>query len=150
MCGHSGVSRSSSRDGRGLGGAFEKFPHVGGVQIGDTVEIGANTCIDKGTLGDTVIGDGSKIDNLVHIAHNVKVGRSCAIIAHCMVGGSTVIGDYSWVAPSSCLRDQLVIGRHATIGLGSVVTKAVADGDTVYGVPARTAEAHASSRDKPR
>ena len=123
-------------------GGFEKFPHVGSVRIEDDVEIGANTCIDRGTLADTVIRTGARIDNLVHIAHNVIVGRHSAIIAHSMIGGSTVIGDYCWVAPSSCLRDQLVVGQGVTVGLGSVVTKGVAEGVTVFGVPARTAEEH--------
>lgn len=67
---------------------LEKFPHIGGVIIGDDVEIGSNVTIDRGTLGDTVIGDGTKINNLCHIAHNVSVGRHCAINAHVYIGGS--------------------------------------------------------------
>jgi len=69
-------------------GTFEKFPHVGGVVIKDDVEIGGNTCVDRGTLSNTIIGKGTKIDNLVHIAHNVVVGKNCAIIALACLGGS--------------------------------------------------------------
>lgn len=116
---------------------FEKFPHIGGVVIEDDVEIGANTCIDKGTLGDTYIKKGAKIDNLTHIAHNVIVGEHSAVIANTMVGGSTKIGNYSWIAPSVSLREGLRIGDNVTVGLGSVVTKNVPDGETWAGSPAR-------------
>jgi len=121
-------------------GELEKFPHVGGVVIEDNVEIGANTCVDRGTLGNTVIREGAKVDNLVHIAHNVVVGRHAAVIAHAMVGGSTRIGDYAWIAPSACLRDVISIGERAIVGLGALVVKDVQDGTTVMGVPARPAE----------
>ena len=118
-------------------GVFEKFPHIGGVVIGNNVEIGSNTSIDRGALGNTIIEEGAKIDNLVHIAHNVKVGKHSAVIAHAMVGGSTVIGDYSWVAPSVSLRDQIKIGSKTTVGMGAVVTKSVPDGETWAGSPAK-------------
>ncbi len=117
-------------------GEFEKFPHVGGVVIEDDVEIGANTCIDKGTLGNTIIREGAKVDNLVHIAHNVVVGKHAAVIAQSMIGGSTEIGDYAWVAPSAALMNGIQIGNKATIGLGAVVTKNVPDGETWAGIPA--------------
>jgi UDP-3-O-[3-hydroxymyristoyl] glucosamine N-acyltransferase len=118
-------------------GELEKFPHIGGVIIGDDVEIGANTCIDRGALGNTIIHKGAKVDNLVHIAHNVVVGHHAAVIAHAMVGGSTQIGDQAWVAPSACLRNGISVGDGAVVGLGAVVVKDVADGTTVMGVPAR-------------
>jgi UDP-3-O-[3-hydroxymyristoyl] glucosamine N-acyltransferase len=121
-------------------GELEKFPHIGGVIIEDNVEIGSNTIIDRGTLGDTIIREGAKIDNLVHIAHNVVVGRHAAVIAHAMVGGSTRIGDYAWVAPSACLRDGISIGDRATVGLGALVVKDVPDDTTVMGAPARPIE----------
>lgn len=120
-------------------GEFEKFPHVGGVVVEDDVEIGANSCVDRGTLGDTVIRRGAKIDNFVHIAHNVVVGRHSAVIAHAMIGGSTRIGDHAWIAPSACIRDGLTIGDRAVVGLGAVVVKDVAAGETVMGAPARAA-----------
>lgn len=120
-------------------GVFEKFPHLGGVIIENNVEIGANTCIDRGTLTATLIREGAKIDNLVHIAHNVVVGRHAAVIAHAMIGGGTVIGDFAWLAPCACVRDGVSIGAHAVVGLGAVVTKNVPDGATVMGAPARDA-----------
>ncbi len=123
---------------RGDDGAMCKFPHIGTVYIEDDVEIGANTCIDRGALGATRIGRGAKIDNLVHIGHNASVGQDAVIIAHSLVGGSTQIGDRAWLAPSTSIRDGLVIGDDALIGLGAVVTKDVASGETVYGAPART------------
>ena len=121
-------------------GEFELFPHIGGVRIEKNVDIGANTCIDRGTLGNTIIGAGSKIDNLVHIAHNVKIGRNCAIIAHSMIGGSTVINDNCWVAPSACVRDGISIGSNSIIGLGSVVVKPIPDNEVWAGNPARKFE----------
>lgn len=114
-----------------------KFEHLGGVEIGNGVEIGANTCIDRGTLGNTIIGDGTKIDNLVHVAHNVIIGRHCLIIAHAMIGGSCVIGDHAWVAPHAGLLQKVEVGPNATIGLGAIVLENVPPGETWAGVPAR-------------
>lgn len=118
-------------------GILEKFPHVGSVVIEDDVEIGSNSCIDRGTLGNTVICQGARIDNLVHISHNVIVGKHTAVIANAMVGGGTQVGDYSWIAPSACLRDRITIGAHSVIGLASVVTKNIPDNVTCIGSPAR-------------
>jgi UDP-3-O-[3-hydroxymyristoyl] glucosamine N-acyltransferase len=118
-------------------GKMEKFPHIGGVSIGDDVEIGANSCIDRGTLGNTQIHRGAKIDNLVHIAHNVIVGEDTVVIANAMVGGSTRIGDRVWIAPSASLREGIQIGSDAIVGLGAVVTGSVSERDTVMGSPAR-------------
>jgi UDP-3-O-[3-hydroxymyristoyl] glucosamine N-acyltransferase len=115
----------------------EAFPHVGGVLIEDDVDIGANTCIDRGALGDTVVKQGAKIDNLVHVAHNVVIGRHAEVIADSMIGGSTIIGDYGWLSPSCVLRDQLSIGERAFIGMGAVVTRDVPAGETWTGSPAR-------------
>lgn len=119
-------------------GTLEKFPHVGGIVIEDDVEIGANACVDRGTLGDTILRRGSKIDNLVHVAHNVDIGESAAVIAHAMLGGSATIGAGAWIAPSACIRDQIAIGAGSTVGLAAVVTKPVAEGDIVLGSPARS------------
>ena len=122
---------------RGPGGELTRFPHLGGVVIDDDVEIGANTCIDRGTLADTFVGRGARIDNLVHLAHNTRVGEHAAVIAHAMVGGSTQIGARAWIAPSACLRDRIRIGDDAVVGLGAVVTRGVPNGVTVFGSPAR-------------
>jgi UDP-3-O-[3-hydroxymyristoyl] glucosamine N-acyltransferase len=116
---------------------FEKFPHMGGVIIEDNVDIGSNTCVDRGALGNTIIKEGAKIDNLVHIAHNVVIGRHCAIIANAMLGGSVVIADYSWVAPSASILNQVSIGKKVTVGMAAVVTKNIPDGETWAGVPAK-------------
>jgi len=119
-------------------GVFEKFPHTGGVIIEDDVEIGGNTCVDRGTLSNTIIGKGTKIDNLVHVAHNVVIGKNCAIIALAMIGGGAKIGDGAWVAPTACIRDGIAVGKQSLVGMGAVVTKNVPDGDVVIGVPAKS------------
>ncbi|CAN5593335.1 N/A [soil metagenome] len=123
-------------------GTVLKFLHVGGVRIGEGVEIGANTCIDRGTLGDTIVDDGAKIDNLVHVAHNVRVGKRSFVIALSMIGGSTVIDDDAWIAPGSVLRNGITIGQRALVGLGAVVTRSVAPDAVVVGNPAKLLERH--------
>lgn len=115
-----------------------KFIHIGGVQIGDDVEIGACTAIDKGALDDTIIGSNTKIDNHVHIAHNVKIGRNCLLMAQCMIAGSVVIGDSCWISPGSSIINSITIGEAVTVGIGAVVTQAVASHATVTGNPAKT------------
>ena len=117
-----------------------KLPHLGTVIIGDRVEIGANTAIDRGTFSDTIIEEGAKVDNLVHIAHNVRVGANAMVIANAMVGGSTSIGAFTWIAPSTSLMNGIKIGENAMTGLGAVVLKDVPDGVTVIGVPAKPLE----------
>jgi UDP-3-O-[3-hydroxymyristoyl] glucosamine N-acyltransferase len=116
---------------------IEKFPHRCIVIIEDDVEIGANTCIDRGALDNTIIGQGTKIDNLCHIAHNVKIGKHCMIVAQSMIGGSTIIGDYSYVAPHGVINNGLHIGKNAFIGLGAVVLHDVASLSIMVGVPAK-------------
>lgn len=115
---------------------YDQFPHFGKVIIKDKVHIGSNSCIDRGSLKDTVIDEGVKIDNLVHIAHNVHIGKNSLIIACSMIAGSVVIGENSWVAPSSAVRNAITIGKNTTIGIGSTVTKSVPDNETVLGSPA--------------
>lgn len=119
-------------------GAYEHFPHLGGVIIGDDVDIGSNTCIDRGVLGDTVICDGAKIDNLVHIAHNARIGKNCIIVAHSCIAGSARIEDGAWIAPHGCVRDGVTVGEGAMVGMGAVVTKDVEAYDVVVGVPAKS------------
>lgn len=125
---------------------LEKFPHIGGVVIEADVEIGSNTSIDRGTLGNTIIRQGTRIDNQCHISHNVEIGRHCAVIAQTMIGGSARIGDFSWLAPASIIINQAKIGERSTVGIGAVVTKSVPDGATVMGSPAVPAEEFRAQR----
>lgn len=118
-------------------GTLVQFPQIGGVIIEDNVEIGANTCVDRGALGDTIIREGAKIDNLVHVAHNVIIGKNCRIICLVGIGGSVEIGDGSFIGISAIIKNQKKIGRNVTVGMGAVVTKDVPDNATVIGNPAR-------------
>ncbi len=118
-------------------GRYWRFPHLGGVFIGENVEIGSNTCIDRGSLGDTVISTGVKIDNLVHIAHNVTIGPHTLIIANSMIGGSTTIDQGVWVAPSVSVMNQKHVGTGAVLGMGAVVLKDVEDHAVMVGNPAK-------------
>jgi UDP-3-O-[3-hydroxymyristoyl] glucosamine N-acyltransferase len=118
-------------------GNFQLIPHIGGIIIEEQVEIGSNTCIDKAVLGNTIIGFNTKIDNLVHIAHNVKIGKNCAIIANSMIGGGTTIEDNSWISPNVALRDNITIGENTLIGLGSIITKSVPKNEIWMGNPGK-------------
>jgi len=121
-------------------GSYFRIAHLGGVVLGDDVEIGANACVDRGTLGNTVIADGAKVDNLVHVAHNVRIGKNAMVIANAMLGGSSVVGEGAWIAPSATIREGRRIGDRAVVGLGSVVVRDVEPGVTVMGVPAKPRE----------
>ncbi len=114
-----------------------RFPQIGRVLIGDDVEIGANTCIDRGALSDTIIGDYVKINNLCHIAHNNVIGRNVTIAGCVNISGSNVIEDDVWIAPNACIRGFLNLGRKCVIGMGATVTKNVPPGETWVGNPAR-------------
>lgn len=129
-------------------GNVEKFPHIGGVEIGNNVEIGSNTCVDKGALGNTIIHDGVKIDNLVHVAHNVELHANAFIIANAMLGGSTIVGEGAWIAPSASLLQQLTIGKNATVGVGAVVTKNIPEDEVWTGSPARPLQEFLSMQKK--
>ena len=116
-----------------------KIPHFGGVIVGNNVDIGSSVSIDRGVFVNTIISDSVKIDNGVHIAHNVVVGERSLIIAHSEVSGRVVIGNVVWMAPNVSIREKLKIGNRAFVGLGSVVTKDVEEDSIVFGVPAKPA-----------
>ena len=117
-------------------GRHRKVLQVGNVVIHDDVEIGANTAIDRGALGSTVIGQGTKIDNLVHIAHNVVIGRNCLVMGQVGFAGSTRLGDYCVIASQSGIAGHLTLGQQATVGAKSGVMRDVPDKETVLGIPA--------------
>lgn len=114
-----------------------RVPHFGGVLIHENVEIGANTCIDRGTLGDTSIGNNVKINNLCHIAHNVVIEENVMISALCTVAGSVHLKKNVYLAPSSIIRNQVTVGENSFIGMGSVVVKDVKDHVVIAGVPGK-------------
>lgn len=114
-----------------------KVPQVGRVIIQDDVEIGANTTIDRGTLEDTIIGEGTKVDNLVQIAHNVVVGRHCIIVAQVGIAGSTKIGDFVAIGGQSAIAGHLTIGMGAQFAAASKVHKSVPPGAKYAGMPAK-------------
>ena len=114
-----------------------KIPHIGTVEIGPHVEIGANTCIDRGKFGATTIGAGAKIDNLVQIGHNCKVGRSCIICGQAALAGSVTLGDGVTLGGSVGIADNIVIGARATVGGRSGVMDDIPPGETWFGYPAR-------------
>jgi len=118
-------------------GAPEHRRHFAGVTIGDQVSIGAHTCIDRGMLSDTTIGDDTKIDNLVHIAHNCKIGKRCMVVAGAVVCGSVVVGDDCWIGAGARIIQKITIGKNAVIGIGAVVIRDVAPGAVMVGNPAR-------------
>ena len=117
-------------------GRHRKVLQVGNVVIHDDVEIGANSAIDRGALGSTVIGAGTKIDNLVHIAHNVTIGSHCLTMGQVGFAGSTQVGDYSVIASQSGIAGHLKLGRQSTVGAKSGVMRPIPDGGTVLGIPA--------------
>ena len=113
-----------------------RVPHFGGVKIGHDVEIGANSCISKGTLDDTVIGNYVKFDNLSHVGHNVVIEDNCYIILSTL-SGSVHIGENSYIGVRSVVKNQVIIGKNCLVGMAAAVTKDVEDNKVVAGVPAK-------------
>ncbi len=113
------------------------LPQLGRVVIQDGVTIGANSCVDRGAFSDTTIGENTKIDNLVHVAHNVRIGRNCVLAAYTGISGSTVVGDGVAFGGKAGVADHLTIGSGANIGASASVFKNVPAGETWTGFPAR-------------
>jgi UDP-3-O-[3-hydroxymyristoyl] glucosamine N-acyltransferase len=122
-----------------VGDRYQKFPQIGTVRIGNDVEIGANSCVDRATLGVTEIGDGSKLDNLVHIAHNCRIGKHVAIAAQTGFAGGVVIEDYAVIGGQVGIGDKARVESRAVLGSGAGVltSKIVRAGEVMWGTPAR-------------
>lgn len=134
---HSGVVIGA--DGFGfveVGGRHRKIQQIGIVRIEDDVEIGANSCVDRAALGETVIGEGTKVDNLVQIGHNVRTGKHCIFVSQVGISGSTEFGDYVVAAGQAGFAGHLRIGKGAQIGGQAGVFHDVRDGSKVLGSPA--------------
>ena len=126
----------------GYGYIFQERRHRKVLQVGrcvieDDVEIGANTCIDRGSVGETRIGAGTKIDNLVHIAHNVRVGRDCLVVAQVGVAGSTMLGDNVALGGQVGVIGHITIGEGAQVAAQTGVARDIPAGETWFGSPAR-------------
>ena len=115
---------------------FVKVPQLGRVVIGDNIEVGANSCIDRGSQGDTTIGSGTWIDNLVQIAHNVKIGRGCVIVSQCGIAGSTELGDFVVLGGQVGVSGHLKIGSMSRVAAKSGVTKNIPPKEEWMGYPA--------------
>ena len=133
--GADGFGYRPSDDGRQL----VKIPQIGNVIIGHYVEIGANSCVDRAKFSATIVGDGCKIDNLVQIAHNSVMGRSCIMAGHSGLAGSVTLGDGVIIGGSASIKDHTTIHSGATVGAGSGVIGDVEAGKTVLGYPAQDA-----------
>ena len=127
---------------RGADGNKFRFPQIGQLIMGDYVDVGSNTTIDRGSLSNTVIGHHTKISSNCLIAHNNTIGCNVTITGCAMISGSNVIEDDVWIAPNSCIRGWVHIGKKATVGMGAVVVNNIPAGETWVGNPARKLEKH--------
>lgn len=119
-----------------INGKHQRIPQIGRVIMGNDVEVGANSCIDRGAMDDTVIGDGCRIDNLVQVAHNVKLGRGCILVAQMGIAGSCTFGDYVVCGGQTGFADHLTVGSGAQIGAQSGIMRDIEPGAIVMGYPA--------------
>ena len=126
------------------GGRYEKFPQVGIVRLEDDVEIGANACVDRAALGVTLIGEGTKLDNMVHIGHNCSIGKHVVIAAQTGISGGVVVEDYAVIGGQVGIGDKARIQSKAVIGSGAgiLTSKVVRAGEPVWGTPARPLREH--------
>jgi UDP-3-O-[3-hydroxymyristoyl] glucosamine N-acyltransferase len=125
-------------------GRWHKFPQVGRVEIGDFVEIGANSCVDRAALGVTSIGEGTKLDNMVHVGHNCRIGKHVVVAAQTGFSGGVVVEDYAVIGGQVGIGDKARIESRAVLGSGCGVlsSKIVRSGETVWGTPARPLKQH--------
>ena len=114
-----------------------RYPHIGSVIIGDNVEIGCNNTIDRGSLSDTIIGDGTFLDNQIHVAHNVKIGKNCIITGQVGFAGSSSIGNKVMIGGQSGISGHITVGDNVQIGGGSGVIKNIPSNTKVMGYPAK-------------
>ena len=127
-------------DGFGLvkdNNSHHKMPHIGGVVIEDNVWIGSNCCIDRGTLNNTIIGEGSKLDNLIHIAHNVQIGKNCVLAGQVGIAGSSVLEDNVTLAGQVGIVGHLTMGKGSIVAAKSAVYQSIGSDSFVSGIPAR-------------
>jgi UDP-3-O-[3-hydroxymyristoyl] glucosamine N-acyltransferase len=127
-----------------VGDHYEKFPQIGTVEIGDDVEFGAHTCIDRAALGVTRVGRGTKLDNMVHIAHNCQIGKHVVIAAQTGLSGGVHVGDYAVIGGQVGIGDKARIEPKAVVGSGAgiLTSKVVRAGQPVWGTPARPLKEH--------
>ncbi len=126
------------------GDRYQKFPQIGRVEIGDFVEMGANSCVDRAALGTTFIGDGTKLDNMVHVGHNCRIGKHVVVAAQTGFSGGVIVEDYAIIGGQVGIGDKARIESHAVLGSGCgiLTSKIVHAGQVVWGTPARPLKQH--------